>query len=105
MAVPWSGYKVEYETHREEIEAAIRRVLESGEYQRSGEVEAFEEEFAHFCGARYAIGTGSCYGAMLLGLLACGVGAGDEVITVSNTDIACTAAISQSHNSCDWVRP
>jgi dTDP-4-amino-4,6-dideoxygalactose transaminase len=103
MPIPWLGAQVEYGTLRAEIDAAIQSVLQSGEYQRGDEVEAFEQEFACFSDARYAIGTGSCYSSMFVGLLACGVGRGDEVITVANTDIATTAAISHTGAQFVWV--
>ena len=103
MSVPWLGHKVEYENHKEAIDGAIQRVLESGQFQRGQEVDDFEAEFAHFCEAKHAIGTGSCYSAMYVALLACRVGPGDEVITVANTDIATTAAISHTGARFVWV--
>jgi len=103
MSVPWLGHKVEYETHQDAIDAAIQRVLESGQFQRGQEVDEFESEFARFCEAGHAVGTGSCYSAMYVALLACGVGPGDEVITVANTDIATTAAISHTGARFMWV--
>jgi dTDP-4-amino-4,6-dideoxygalactose transaminase len=103
VSVPWLGHKVEYDSLKDEINGAIQRVLESGEFQRGEEVDAFEEEFARFCDAEYAVGTASCYGAMFMALLACGVGPGDEVITVANTDIATTAAISHTGAAIVWV--
>jgi dTDP-4-amino-4,6-dideoxygalactose transaminase len=103
VSVPWLGHKVEYDSLKDVIDGAIQRVLESGEFQRGEEVDAFEEEFARFCDAEYARGTASCYGAMLMALLACGVGPGDEVITVANTDIATTAAISHTGARFVWV--
>jgi len=103
MSVPWLGHKIEYATHKDAIDGAIQRVLESGQFQRGQEVEDFESEFARFCGADHAVGTGSCYSAMYVALLACGVGPGDEVITVANTDIATTAAISHTGAQFVWV--
>jgi len=103
LRIPWLGYKQEYEAHREAINGAIQRVIESGAYQRSEEVDAFEGEFAEYCGVAHGIGTNSCYAAMLLSLLACGVSPGDEVITVPNTDIATTAAISHTGARFVWT--
>ena len=103
MSVPWLGHKIEYDSLKGEIDGAIQRILESGEFQRGEEVDAFEKEFARFCGAEYAMGTASCYAAMFMALLACGVGTGDEVITVANTDIATTAAISHTGARFVWV--
>ncbi|HKS09128.1 MAG TPA: DegT/DnrJ/EryC1/StrS family aminotransferase [Pyrinomonadaceae bacterium] len=83
----------QYESHRDEIEAAIKRVLESGRYILGDEVSAFEREFADYVGVREAIGVGSGTEALHLALVACGVGAGDEVITVAHTAVATVAAI------------
>jgi len=60
------------------------------------EVNAFEEEFAHYCGARYGVGVGSGTEALFLALKAAGIGAGDEVITVSHSFIATAIAISMT---------
>jgi len=88
---------------KDDIAHAIRRVIESGDYQRGEEVASFEDEFAAYCGTRYAIGTNSCYMAMLIALTACGIGPGDEVITVANTDITTTAAIRRTGAQFVWV--
>lgn len=85
--------RAQYESHREAIDAAIRRVLESGRYILGDEVIAFEREFAEYVGVRDAIGVGSGTEALHLALAACGVGAGDEVITVAHTAVATVAAI------------
>jgi len=103
LPIPWLGYKQDYEQHRETINGAIQRVIESGAYQRGEEVSAFECEFAEYCGVSHGIGTNSCYAAMFLSLLACGVGPGDEVITVPNTDITTTAAISHTGAQFVWT--
>jgi dTDP-4-amino-4,6-dideoxygalactose transaminase len=103
VTVPWSDAQAEYEALKDEIDRAIQRVIHSGQFQHGGEVDAFEQEFAQFFDVDYAIGTGSCYAAMLMALLACGVGPGDEVITVANTDIATTAAISHTGATFVWV--
>jgi dTDP-4-amino-4,6-dideoxygalactose transaminase len=76
-----------------EIDSALARVLASGQFILGAEVEAFEREFAETCGVAHAIGVDSGTSAIQLSLLACGVGAGDEVITVSNTAVATVAAI------------
>lgn len=103
MRIPWLGFEEDYKTHRAVIDRAIQRVIQSGDYQRGKEVHSFEREFAEYCGVAHGIGTNSCYAAMFLALLACGVGPGDEVITVPNTDIATTAAISHTGASFVWV--
>jgi dTDP-4-amino-4,6-dideoxygalactose transaminase len=78
---------------RPEIEAAVTRVLERGWFILGEEVVAFEQEFATYCGVRYAIGVGSGTEALHLALRAVGVGPGDEVITVANAGVPGVVAI------------
>ena len=89
-----SDLAAEYASLQDELEAAAFRVLRSGRYVLGEEVEQFEEAFAHRVGARHAVGVGSGTAALALGLRAAGIGAGDEVITVPNTDSPTAAAIS-----------
>jgi dTDP-4-amino-4,6-dideoxygalactose transaminase len=91
--VPFCDLKLQYLSIKEEIDGAIKRVLSSGWFILGQEVEAFEKEFAAYVGARHGIGVGSGTEALHLALLACGVGPGDEVITVSHTAVATIAAI------------
>ncbi|HEY0970491.1 MAG TPA: DegT/DnrJ/EryC1/StrS family aminotransferase [Gemmatimonadales bacterium] len=77
-----------YRELREELDAAVSRVLESGWYLLGEELTAFESEFAAYAGARYCVGVGNGLDALHLSLRAMGVGAGDEVIVPSNTYIA-----------------
>jgi dTDP-4-amino-4,6-dideoxygalactose transaminase len=72
---------------RDELSAATERVLASGHYILGPEVEAFEAEFADYCGVSHCVATGSGTEALQLTLAACGVGAGDEVVTVSHTAV------------------
>lgn len=71
-----------------EIEAAAARVARSGRYILGPEVEAFEAEWAAYCGVRHCVGTGNALEALQLILMADGIGPGDEVIVPSNTYIA-----------------
>jgi len=103
MSVPFKDLRAEYYSLKEEIDGAIRRVIESGKFVMGEELNAFEEEFALYCGAKYAVGVGSGTGALHLALLACGIGHGDEVITVPNTDLPTTAAISYCGATIVWV--
>jgi dTDP-4-amino-4,6-dideoxygalactose transaminase len=103
MSVPFSNLRAEYYSMKEEIDAAIRRVIESGKFVMGKELDAFEEEFALYCGAKYAVGVGSGTAALNLALLACGIGPGDEVITVPNTDLPTTAEISHCGATIVWV--
>ncbi len=82
-----------YLSHQAEIDAAIRRVLESGWYIQGQELESFEQAFAAYLGVRHAIGAGNGTDALELALRACGAGPGDLVFTVSHTAVATVAAI------------
>ncbi len=103
MSVPMSNLRSEYYSLNEEIDGAIYRVIESGNFVMGEELEAFEEEFALYCGARYAVGVGSGTASLHLALLASGIGPGDEVITVPNTDIPTTMTITHCGATIVWV--
>jgi dTDP-4-amino-4,6-dideoxygalactose transaminase len=92
--VLFNDLRPQYAAIREEIDAAVQRVLERGWFILGPEVEAFEAEFAAYCGARYAVGVGSGTEALHLALWACGVGPGDEVVTVAHTAVPTINAIS-----------
>jgi len=77
-----------------EFNDAIREVIESSAFAGGRFVAAFEEDFAAYCNVPYAIGVGSGTEALWLSLLACGVGSGDEVITVPSTFMATAEAIT-----------
>jgi dTDP-4-amino-4,6-dideoxygalactose transaminase len=79
---------------KEEIDAAVARVLGGGWYILGPEVEAFETEWAAICEASYAVGVANGLDALILALRALDVGAGDEVIVPSNTYIATWLAVS-----------
>lgn len=91
--IPFVDLKAQYLSIKDEIDAAIARVLESSQFVLGDEVAAFEEEFAAYCGARYGIAVNSGTSALHLALLAAGIGPGDEVITVPFTFVATVAAI------------
>jgi dTDP-4-amino-4,6-dideoxygalactose transaminase len=94
MKVPFLDLKAQYESIKLEIDDAIQQVLESCAFAGGPFVQAFEKQFAKFCGCDHCIGVGSGTEALWLALLALGVGPGDEVITVPNTFIATAEAIS-----------
>jgi len=94
MKIPLVDLKAQYESIKDEIQAAVSRVLESAQFILGKEVEAFEEEFARYCGARHAVAVNSGTSALELALHALGIGPGDEAITVSHTFIATIEAIS-----------
>jgi len=77
---------------REELDAALRRVLDSGRFVGGPEVEAFERELAELCGARGAVGCASGSDALLLALTALGVGPGDDVVCPAFTFVATASA-------------
>jgi len=77
-----------------EVRAAIEEVLPTGKYTLGPHLLEFEKAFAEYCGAQHAIGISSGTAALHLALEALGAGAGDEVITVSNTYVATAFAIS-----------
>lgn len=96
MTIPQSNPKAAYESYRAEIDAAIRRVLDSGWYILGSEVEAFERGLAEYCGVPHAIGVGSGTEALHLALKALDIQCGDEVITVSHTAVATVSAIEMA---------
>lgn len=85
--------KASYLAYKAEIDAAIQRVLDSGFYILGEEVEAFEREFADFVGVPYGVSVANGTDALEIALRACGIGAGDVVLTVSHTAVATVAAI------------
>ena len=93
--IPQTNPKSIYLAHKVEIDSAISRVLDSGRYILSREVESFEQEFSQYLVARYAVGVANGTGtdALFLALLACGITPGDIVITVSHTAAADLTAI------------
>jgi len=93
--IPFLDLKLPYIELKSEIDEAIARVLDSGWYIGGVEVESFEDHYASYCGAKYAVGVANGLDALHLALLAIGVVAGDEVIVPSNTYIASWLAVSQ----------
>ena len=91
--LPLFDLKAQYQSIREEIRVAVDQVLDNSHYILGPEVAAFEQNFARFCGVRHAIGVSSGTSALHLAVVAAGIGAGDEVITVPMTFIATAAAI------------
>jgi dTDP-4-amino-4,6-dideoxygalactose transaminase len=95
MSVPFLDLKAINAVHEEGLQAAFRRVLDSGWYILGKEVEQFEAAFAAYCGSAQAIGVANGLDAIMLVLKAWGIGPGDEVIVPSNTFIATWLAVSQ----------
>jgi dTDP-4-amino-4,6-dideoxygalactose transaminase len=93
-SVPFRDLRRQYLALKPAVDAAIADVLSRGQFILGERLEQFEAEFARYCGAGYGVGVGSGTEALHLALVACGVGPGDEVITVSNTCIPTVSAIS-----------
>ncbi len=92
--IPFLDMKSVYAELKSELDAAYVRVMESGWYVLGKEVEAFEAEYAAFCGTRHCVGLGNGLEALELVLRAWNIGAGDEVIVPSNTYIATWLAVT-----------
>ena len=94
MSVPFLELKPAYLELKDELDAAYHRVMESGWYILGEEVEAFEVEFAAYCGVGHCVGVGNGLEALHLILRAYGIGQGHEVIVPANTYIATWLAVS-----------
>ena len=91
--IPFVDLKAQYLSIKDEIDPVVAQVLQSTQFILGNEVAALEAEFAHYCSAEQGIAVNTGTSALHLALLAAGVGAGDEVITVPFTFVATTAAI------------
>ena len=91
--IPFLDLKAQYRTIKSDIDAAVHKILDSGQYVLGEEVELFEREFAAFHAADHGVAVNTGTSALHLALLAAGVGDGDEVITVPFTFVATVAAI------------
>src|SRR5215813_11794938 len=92
--IPFVDLRNQYAAIRDEVHTVIQNVLEECTFASGSTVAAFEDAFAHYCGVRHCIGVNSGTSALHLALIACGVGPGDEVITVPMTFVATSWAIS-----------
>ncbi len=92
--IPFLDLGAAYRELKEELDLAVHRVLDGGCYVLGGDVEAFESEFADYCGTKNCIGVSDGLNALSLALLAMRIGPGDEVIVPSNTYIATWLAVS-----------
>lgn len=93
MQIPFVDLKVQYNLIKDEVDKAIHDVLNSCRFVMGENVVKFEEEFANLCKAKYAVSVGNGTDALKLALMASGIKAGDEVITVPNTFIATAESI------------
>jgi dTDP-4-amino-4,6-dideoxygalactose transaminase len=95
IAVPLLDLKLQYQQIRAEVEPVIQRICESQMFIMGPEVEAFEKEVAVYCGSKFAVGVSSGTDAILLALMALGVGPGDEVITTPYTFFATVGCVDR----------
>ena len=94
MPIPLVDLRAQYQTLKDEILPAIEDVLENMHLFLGPQVRNFEKEFAKYSECQYGIGVSSGTDALILALRACGIGVGDEVITVSHTFFATIEAIA-----------
>src|SRR6266481_8940527 len=94
--VPFVDLAAQYRTIEGEINEATSRVIQGADFILGREVSLFEEEFAAFCEAKYAVGVDSGTSALELALRAYEIGPGDEVITAANSFIASALGISHA---------
>jgi len=93
MKIPLTDLKAQYNSIKDEIDTAMHRVVQSGQFILGTEVKAFEEDMAAYCGTKFAVGVASGTDALHLALLACGIKSDDEVITTPFTFIATAESI------------
>lgn len=96
MKVPFLDIGAQYRELKDELDAAYLRVMESGWFIMGQELEAFEAEFAEYCGVKHCIGVGNGLDALHLILCGMGIGPGDEVIVPAHTFIATWLAVSHA---------
>src|SRR5260221_12006771 len=94
MQIPLVDLQAQYQPIKQEIMAAIEGALESMHLFLGPQSQAFENEFAQYCGCEYGVGVSTGTDALTLALRACDIGNGDEVVTVANTFIATVEAMA-----------
>lgn len=94
MQIRLVDLKAQYRSIAEEVNEAVLKVIEKGNFILGKEVDLFEQQFSQYCSVKYGVGVASGTDALHLALRACGVKKGDEVITAANTFIATALAIS-----------
>jgi dTDP-4-amino-4,6-dideoxygalactose transaminase len=94
VQIPLVDLKKQYQGIKGELLAGIEQVLNGMQLFLGKNVQAFEVDFARYCGVDYAVAVGSGTEALQIALMSCGIGLGDEVITVANTFIATIEAIA-----------
>lgn len=103
VEIPLVDLRAQHAAIAADVEDAVRKVMEQGDFILGHDVDAFEAEFAAYCGVGHAVGVDSGLSALELGLRALGIGSGDEVITPANSFIASSSAISFAGATPVWV--
>lgn len=94
ISVPYVHLEIADPAYKAELLTAVERVLSHGKYILGPEVEQFEKRFAEYSGTTYALGVDNGTNALILALLALGIGPGDEVITAPNSFLASASSIA-----------
>lgn len=105
MKIPFVSFEMMHKEIEEEILVKFKEVYEKNWFIQGPEVEAFEHEFAEYCGTKYCVGCGNGLDALFLPLKAYGIGAGDEVIVPSDTYIATALAVTYAGAEPVFVEP
>jgi dTDP-4-amino-4,6-dideoxygalactose transaminase len=103
MKVPFLDLVTPHRELREELTNVFHQVMDTAGFIGGPMVQQFEEEFAAFCGTKYCVGLNSGTDALRFALMAVGLNRGDVVVTVPNTFIATTEAISQAGGVPEFV--
>jgi dTDP-4-amino-4,6-dideoxygalactose transaminase len=94
LKVPYVNLVAQHSPIKDELMAAIGKVIDSGRFVLGREVDDFEQRFAELAGCRFAVGLNSGTDALIFGLKALGIGEGDEVITAPNSFLASASSIA-----------
>src|SRR5262245_9919328 len=94
--VPFVDLNAQYAAIADEIEATVLRSLRGTDYILGSDVTRFEQEYADYCGTRFAVGLDTGLSALELTLRAYGIGGNDEVITAANSFVATALAVSST---------
>lgn len=105
MNIPFVSFEKMHNEIKKDVIAKMTEIYEKNWFIQGPEVEAFEEEFATYCGTKYCVGCGNGLDALFLALKAYGIKEGDEVIVPSNTFIATALAVSYTGATPVFVEP
>src|SRR3989344_3653868 len=94
MKISFNNFQRQYNENKKDLDSALTRVAESGNYILGPEVKNFEDNFAKYIGSKFAIGVANGMEALQISLMALGIGKDDEVITTPHSAVATTLAIT-----------